>query len=376
MNSSPRRSWCAISCKLLTLCAFTLGCGMFSPVALADQAEVTGRTNIFSAAIDTAQERCVKIYGAGIGREPGYASGIIISPSGHILTASGIFLAGNRIRVVLPDGSLHLAQVERRSDPLQAAILKIDASTPNYFEVPAQPPAQAGDWIVGVSNLFKVAEGAEELSANLGIVSLRTRLEARRGTQDVPYDGDVLLIDAITSNPGAPGGALVNIEGQLVGMIGKTIESASTNTRLNYGVPSDLLRKFIDGEPLANTRPAVQAGKVDVGIKLLTLSGRRAPAYVDRVTRDSPADRAGVRRDDLVLSIGQETVRNVADYLKAESQLKPGEEIPLVVKRKNQVLALSLTPGGESESPLEDSPQEDPAHSVRLIDGEDDIERD
>lgn len=308
-------------------------------------AEVDADVNLFADAIAFAQARCVKLYGAGIGREHGYATGIIVSPDGLILTAQGIYLAGDRIRVVLPDGSVHLAEVRRRSEPLQTALLKIDAATPKYFDVPEVQPARKGEWVLAVSNLFKVAEGDEELSVNLGVASLRTKLEAKRGTSDVPYDEELMLIDAITSNPGAPGGAVVTIDGRLAGMVGKIIESTSTNTRLNYAVPSDLLRQFIDDKPVrvVSLTPLPAAGKASLGFQLFTLGGKRAPAYIESVQRGSPADKAGVRKDDLVLTLGGEIVRNVADAQKAMAELRPGQEVPILLKRKQEILQVSIT---------------------------------
>jgi S1-C subfamily serine protease len=144
---------------------------------------------------------------------------------------------------------------------LQLALLKIDAETPEYFELSAEPVARKGDWILAINNAFKVADGPEPLSVNLGVISLRTRLQLRRGVQDFSYDGDVLLIDAITSNPGAAGGAVVTADQRLAGMIGKVIESTSTNTRLNYAVPSDLLAQFVVGKLADEPVASVARGK-------------------------------------------------------------------------------------------------------------------
>jgi serine protease Do len=328
-----------------------------SPIAKADDqptaqepAAAGAPANLFADAIGHAQARCVKIYGAGIGREHGYATGLVVSPSGLILTAQGIYLSGDRIRVVLPNGTVHSATFERRSEALQAALLKIPAETPNYFEVPEVCAVQKGDWVLAVSNLYKVADGAEALSVNLGIASLRTRLEAKRGTQEVPYGGDMLLIDAITSNPGAPGGALVTVDGKLAGMIGKIIESTSTNTRLNYAVPADLLRKFIDGEAIGAVaaKPAAAAVAAALGIRLFTLSGKRAPAYVDRVERGSPAEQAGLQKDDLILTIDNAVVHNVGDCQKIVAAIKPGRDVVVLVKRDSAVVRLTLHSAAEN----------------------------
>ena len=307
------------------------------------------KDNPFAKAIDMAQDRCVRLYGAGIGREKGYASGIIVSPNGHIITAQGIYLSGARLRVAMRDGRIYEAKVEKRSESLQVALLKIDAKTPKYFELSKKAVVTKGDWVMSVSNAFKVADRGEALSVNLGVITMRAQLDARHRTQDVDYDGDVLMYDAITSNLGAAGGAVVTADGKLAGMIGKLIASTSTNTRLNYAVPADQLRKFMDGEEPKKVQPKVAEGKPFLGIRLFKLSGKRAPAYVDRVTSGSPAAKAGIRKDDLVLVLGSEVVRSVRDYDEAFKELHPGDEIEIVVKRKNTIVRLSVVVAKESD---------------------------
>jgi serine protease Do len=309
--------------------------------------------NVFSDAVAAAQQRCVKIYGAAAGAEVGYATGLIVSADGLILTSHGIYLAGAAIRVVTPDGVTHQATIVRRSDPLQSVVLKIDAKTPNFFELPKKPAVQQGDWVISVSNLFQVADGKEELSVNLGVVSLRAPIEARHRTQDSPYDADALLVDAITSNPGAPGGALVDADGKLVGMIGKILESKNTNTRINYAIPADLLHAFVHDQSanvaVPTPKPATLPGsqKPILGIRIFVLSGKRSPAYVDSIHPGSPAARAGLKKDDLVMAIGGETVKDIREYERVTAQLRPGVEVTFLVKRKQDILELKLTPDAD-----------------------------
>ena len=320
--------------------------------ALCSAEEVGG---IFAKANEIAQARCVKIFGASIGRVEGYGTGIIVSDEGHILTGGGVMLSGRRIAVVTPDGKRHQAKVVRRSQDLQAALLQLEnplgdepIHTPDYFRLPKELKAAQGDWVLSVSNLFKVADGSEQLSVNLGIISLRTKLDTKRGTQDVPYDADVLLVDAITSNPGAAGGAVVDVEGNLVGMVGRILEGSSTRTRLNYAIPADLLYKFYRGQPI-NSDAVVAVpqggGKPYLGIRVFSLGiGSKALAYVDRVTPGSPAHEAGFRSDDLVVAIGPQTVHDIREYKKIVATLTPGEEITFLVKRKNDLIEIAVTP--------------------------------
>jgi serine protease Do len=299
----------------------------------------------FSPAIEYAQARMVKIFGAGIGRSPGYATGLIVSDDGEILTAQGVHLAANSLRVTLPNGETHFAQVVRRTQDLQAALLKIDVKTPEYFDLSEQPQTENGDWILAVSNAFKVADGPEPLSVNVGVLTLRTRLDARRGVQDFPYRGDVLLIDAITSNPGAAGGAIISVDGRLAGMIGKVIEGKNTNTRLNYAVPANLLYDFLENRDsdVATTETPGNDAPGDLGVRLFVLGGRRAPAYVDRVVAGSPAAAAGIKTDDLVISIDGKPVRSADDFKRLVDALKAGQQVVVEVKRKNELLSLPLT---------------------------------
>ena len=312
-----------------------------SPVR-AQEAEDNGP---FAAGVDYAQKRVVKIYGATIGRSPGYATGIIVSPDGQILTAAGIFLTEGNVRVTMPDGSLQRADVIRRSENLQTALLKVSVPTPDFFAIPNEPAAKKGDWVLAVSNAFKVAEGSEPLSVNIGVLSLRVQLDARRGYTNFPYQDNVYLIDAITSNPGASGGAVVNSEGQLVGLVGKVIEGKTTGTRLNYAVPADLLQRFLNGDDAPPAVLNVPMGeKGELGIRLFALGGRKSPAYIDRVIPGSAAAQAGLKTDDLVVAINGEVVRDSGDFRRLAEEVKAGVEITVEVKRKNDVLSVKVKP--------------------------------
>jgi serine protease Do len=313
---------------------------LLAPVSRADD------DSEFSPAVNYAQARMVKIFGAGIGRSPGYATGLIVSPEGDIATALGVHLLTSNLRVTTPDGETHFAKLVRRSNNLQAALLKIEAKTPDYFDLAETSALEPGDWILGISNCFKVADGAEPLSVNVGVLQLRTHLSARRGVQDFPYNGDVLLIDAITSNPGAAGGAVVGVDGKLAGMIGKVIEGVNTNTRLNYAVPTNLLHDFLtkpDDVAATDTMPPANDQPGELGIRLFGLAGRRGPAFVDRVVAGSPAAAVGIKSDDLVISFGGKAIKSADDFQKATAAIKAGQEITIIVKRKNDLVTLQLT---------------------------------
>jgi serine protease Do len=300
--------------------------------------------NAFQAAIEEAQPKMVKVIGAKIGNVEGYSTGILVSNEGHVLTMQGVFLDATNIRVILADGSEHQASVIRRDRERRLALLKISQSTPHFFELAQEAIGQPGDWVVALTNAFRVADKDEPMSVTLGIVSLRTSIEARLNQRDLAYRGDLVLIDCITSNPGAAGGAVVLPDGQLVGMVGRVIDSSETNTRLNYAVPSDLLRKFVD-DRLETDSPTetVQSIPGELGIVIFKLGGRNNPAYVERVQRNSPAAKAGFQPDDLVISINGQNVGTVKQYEDALKQVVANEVTIVVIKRGNEILRVAVT---------------------------------
>jgi serine protease Do len=170
-------------------------------------------------------------------------------------------------------------------------------------------------------------------------------MEARLNRRDVAYQGDLVVIDAITSNPGAGGGAVVLADGNLVGMVGKIINSSETNTRLNYAVPSHVLAEFMAGPPEVGETIASDPGdKAELGIVLFKLGGRSNPAYVDSVRRGSPAAAVALKPDDMVVSIGGKKIGTVKEYEQALETLKPGEEVMVIVKRGTDFLRITMTP--------------------------------
>ena len=323
---------------------------IFWPAAPQDETVAADRSGGWlQAAIAQSQPRMVKVYGAGAGRVNSYASGIIVSPEGQIVTMQGVFLDGDQVRVGMPDGELVTASVLRRDRQYQLALLKIPRSTPEFFELSDQPVGQKGDWVVALSNAFMVAEREEPMSVTLGIISLPTSIEARLNKDNVAYRGELVLIDAITSNPGAGGGAAVTTDGKLVGMIGKVINSSETNTRLNYAVPSRILKRFVAGESLdeANSTAAISAARPTLGMELFKHAGKSGPAYVDKVLLDGPAAIAGLKPDDLLVSLGGEKIGTIRDYDRVLPTLSPGSEIVVIVKRGDELLRLPITPAAQ-----------------------------
>ena len=221
-----------------------------------------------------------------------------------------------------------------------------------FFDLTRDVEVVPGDWVIAAGNAFKVAQGAEPVSIAHGVFSARIKLDARRRVKDFPYRGDVLVIDAITSNPGGPGSALVNLDGELLGMVGRLVTSNLTHTHFNYAIPRDVLAAFVRDAADPTIRSALARGKdrpdavkrIDLGIRLARVGYKQVLPFVERVRRDSPAHRAGVRKDDLILSVNGRTVKDVREYDVRITSLSPDEPVDLIVRRGEHIVAIRVEP--------------------------------
>ena len=301
------------------------------------------------------QQRVVKVYGAGgIKGLEAYQSGFLVSPEGHVATAWSYVLDVEPI-VVLDDGRRFESEIVGIEPSLELAVLKIDASELPYFEVEKELKASWGDPILAVSNLFGIAAGNEPASVMQGIIAGITNLDARRGTFKTPYRGKVLILDLIANNPGAAGGAVVSSEGRLVGMLGKELRDSGTGVWLNYALPIDALRKAL-GDIIAGratTAPKEETpilrrdrshNLTTLGLVLVPNVLESTPVYVDAVSPNTPASKADLRPDDLILLLDGQRVgdqKTLSDLLR---RIDRRDAISITIQRDTEVLPIRLQP--------------------------------
>lgn len=306
-----------------------------------------------SETIVRVQPKMVKIYGVGgpQGMED-YQSGFLISSEGHILTAWSYVLDTESIDVRLADGRKLPAKLLGADPRLDAAVLKIEAAELPHFDLALAVDAEAGTRVLALSNLFGVAIGNEPASVQHGTVSVKTRLDARRGAFDSPYHGPVYVLDVVTNNPGAAGGALVTRRGELIAMLGKELRNSLNNTWLNYAIPIGELRASVDQiragkfvvrrEDEAVKKPARGLTPESLGIVLVPDVVERTPPFVDQAVPGSAASAAGIRPDDLVVLVGDRLVQS-CKTLRSELQLIPFEDkVKVTVLRAQEMLQVVL----------------------------------
>ena len=301
--------------------------------------------------IDGLLPSIVKVHGAsGLATISSFATGIVVSDKGHILTLDQILVQKDRTRVVLYDGSVHRAQVLPEDAKLGVRLLRIDPSEvegglhPIWPMLGDAPLYRTGQMVVSLGNCFRLAEFSEKVSATFGVVVGKANTALRFRLSDQDYAGDLILTDAC-NNPGHYGGGLFDMQGNWIGLNMRLLESKETNTMLSAAIPSrDLLaylEEYINGKE--RVEEVVQKRPVFTGIVLFDQAGRQSPpAYVDRIVRESPAAKAGLRPDDLIVRINEFSIRSCKEYRDILGKYAPGEIVQLTYKRGTTVLQTEL----------------------------------
>jgi serine protease Do len=333
--------------------------------------------------------KLVKVFGAGgfLG-VPSYGTGILISPNGHVLTVASQMLETRDLRVHMANGDRHHAKIISVEPELDLAVLQIyqeaneqvGLKTPDYFDIAAEAKkalVEPGTGVLALSNQFNIATRAEPMSVQRGVVAAYSKLRGRRGINQAPYEGDVYFVDAIMNNPGGGGGALVTRDGkQLLGVIGKELRNTLSDTWINYAVPlqgkieikddkdkdkkkSLTVSEFVDlslkGQYAIRPPPEKKKkGTVTVytGIVLVPNVVERTPPYVEELVPNSPASKAGLRPDDLIVYVDGQQVVSIKEYNDLLASYEPGAEVKVEVRRGDRITTVPLK--------LEDLPKKKP----------------
>ncbi|MFM8250151.1 MAG: S1C family serine protease [Planctomycetota bacterium] len=334
----------------LGLLACLLLCGGWKVAAAADPT--------FAQIVASVQPKVVKIYGAGgIKGLEAYQSGFLISAEGHVLTAWSYVLdtGDDAVTVILDDGRRFSAKLVGADPRLEVAVLKCEATDLPHFKLDNAVVVEPGARVLAFSNLFNVATGNEPASVLKGVVSAKTPLTARRGAYQTTYNGPVYVLDAMTNNPGAPGGLLTDRRGRLVGLIGKELRNAQNSTWLNYAVPIGELVGAVDDILAGKVRPRsagdqakAKKPKEPVTLNLLGLTLvpdvlTKTPPYLDRVAVGSVAAKAGLRADDLVLFVNERAVSSCKVLLEELTFIDRLDDVRLIVQRGQELVEVTLT---------------------------------
>ena len=272
-------------------------------------------------------------------REQGLGSGVIVSPDGYIVTNNHVVEGATDVLVTLSDKRELKARVIGTDPKTDIAVLKIDASDLPSMVFADSSKVQIGDYALAVGQPFGLGQ-----TVTMGIVSATGR--ANLGIED--YE-DFIQTDA-PINPGNSGGALVNDRGELIGINTAIIAHGSEgNQGIGFAIPANLARTVMD-EIVRNgkvTRAYLGIVPQDVTPSIAKAMGVKevGGALVSDVSADSPAERAGLERGDIIQDVNGKPVTDSNQLRMNISMMHPDSRVTLKVLRNGSERELSATLG-------------------------------
>ncbi|HLM02114.1 MAG TPA: DegQ family serine endoprotease [Pyrinomonadaceae bacterium] len=269
----------------------------------------------------------------------GIGSGVIVSADGTILTNNHVIEGSDRIRIELNDNRTFDAKIVG-TDPLSdLAVVKIDAQNLPFLNLGDSDKMRVGDIILAIGNPLGIGQ-----TVTAGIISAKGR---RTGISDGSFE-DFLQIDA-PINRGNSGGALVNLNGELIGINSQILSAPGSggNIGIGFSIPSNMAKSVM--EQLVK-EGKVRRGMLGVNIKNPDEEMRQAlglkdnkGVLVDNVKPGSAADKAGIKRADVVIAINGEKVEDSNVLRNRIAGTAPGTEITLTVVRDGSEQQVKVT---------------------------------
>lgn len=269
-------------------------------------------------------------------RQSGLGSGVIIKDDGLIITNNHVIDGADRLEVTLNDNRSFDATVIGTDAITDLAVIKIDADNLQAITIGDSENLHVGEWVLAVGNPFGFTS-----TVTAGIVSAKARnISSTTGYRTRQSVESYIQTDAAV-NPGNSGGALVNLNGELVG-INTAIYSQTGNYAGNsFAIPTSIVSKIVDDIVTYGT---VQRALLGVSFTELTpqvakeknISAVPAGIFVAEVVDGSSADDAGILPDDVIISINGNPTNTTGQLQEEMAKHRPGDTIALTIVRDNK----------------------------------------
>lgn len=268
-------------------------------------------------------------------KEQSLGSGVMVSSEGYIITNNHVVEQADEIRVTLFDKRSFKAKIIGADSKTDVAIVKIDAGNLPAIQWGDSDKLQVGEFVLAVGNPYGLNH-----TVTMGIISAVGR--ANVGIAD--YE-DFIQTDAAI-NPGNSGGPLVNTKGELIGINTAIFSRSGGYQGIGFAVPSNMARLVMD--------QLVEKGKVTrgwLGVTIQELTPELSQkfglrnskgALVGDVAKGSPAEKAGIRRGDIILEFNGKTVKDVGNLRNLVAQSKAGSEVSVTLLRGEKEFSLKI----------------------------------
>ena len=267
-------------------------------------------------------------------------SGFLISSDGYVMTNNHVVAGADEIQVNLNDRRVYDARVVGLDEPSDLALLKIDATDLPFVDFGDSDSLRVGDWVLAIGSPFGL-----EFSAAAGIVSAKGRSMPGRST----YNYMSFIQTDVAINQGNSGGPLFNLDGDVIGINSQILSSTGGSNGISFSIPSNVAMNVM--EQLRDTG-AVERGllgvrmrEVDYALAEIFNMERPRGAFVDDVQPASPAERGGVRIEDIILEFNGHDIEYFSDLPFYVGQYRPGTEARMRVYRDGEMRDLSVVLG-------------------------------
>jgi Do/DeqQ family serine protease len=292
-------------------------------------------------------------------RQHGLGSGVVVTSDGYILTNNHVVDGADKIHVDLTDGRTLEAKVIGTDKASDLALVKVNATNLPVAPLGNSDNAQVGDVVLAIGNPLNVGQ-----TVTMGIVSAKGR---STGSGDGGYQ-DFLQTDA-SINHGNSGGALVNTKGEVIGINAEMLSPVDANIGIGFAIPSNMAHHVMD-----DLRKDGHVRRAQLGVEVQPVTSDLAEglglkkvggAIIGKVTPDSAADRAGLKRGDVILSFNGQPVSDINSLRNHVAESQPGSSAAVVINRdgveKNVTVKLEEAGKNEVASRREGGPDSDKA---------------
>lgn len=271
--------------------------------------------------------------------ERGLGSGVIVSADGTILTNAHVIEGADKITVLLNDNTTFDAKLVGADKPSDLAVLKIEAQNMPFLNLGNSDNVRIGDIVLAIGNPLGIGQ-----TVTAGIISAKGR---RTGLSDGSFE-DFLQTDA-PINRGNSGGALVNLNSELIGINSQILSGSPSggNIGIGFSIPSNMAKSVME-QLLKDGR--VRRGRLGIGIQNITDDTAKAlelkdtsGVLINMVSPGSAAEKAGLRRRDIITAINGEKIEDSNVLRNKVAGTLPGTEIRLTIIRDGQTQEVTAT---------------------------------
>lgn len=288
----------------------------------------------------------------------GEGSGVIYRPDGYIITNDHVVGGFDKVTVVLQDGRRLPGKVTRASD-MDLAVVKVDAKDLPTLPFGDSSKVRAGQFSMAVGSPFGLNNTVT--FGHISAISRTNNILDDRLNIHREY-GDMIQTDT-PINMGNSGGPLLNVHGEVIGINTSIYSPTGNYNGIGFAIPSDTVRLVAD--------KLINDGKLSrgaLGLAPVTLEPYKAKemgldggAKVVRVENGTPAGDAGIKKDDIIVRVGNIPIKNESDVRDSMLNYAPGDKIQLEVVRDNQHKTFNLTLTSPDKLPQEAVPQQQAA---------------